>query len=86
MYFFHSHKQVFEFMKKTIENLKDRWAKGIEYEMSVSCKNSDQELHLIPVTECKEEYVSCDECRRDILTKDIYWELNAPKQTGEFTN
>ncbi|XP_072048610.1 uncharacterized protein [Amphiura filiformis] len=70
---------VYEFMDKTLLNLKDRWAKGIRYTMTVCCVacKTVGKLHLIPVTKCKRGSYYCRNMKVSIPATQLYWEASA---------
>ena len=66
--------QVYDFIETELHDLKEKWAKGIQYEMSVYCpgckENQDAptKLPLIPMhlNQCKSGFVNCERCGKQI--------------------
>ncbi|XP_072050019.1 uncharacterized protein [Amphiura filiformis] len=69
--------RVFEFMSKTLDELRVKWAKGIKYTMSVGCVACREEgqgkLHLIPVEKCSSGSYLCSDTDKEIPAKRLYW-------------
>ncbi|XP_072027842.1 uncharacterized protein [Amphiura filiformis] len=71
---------VFDFMSKTLHELRDKWAKGIKYTMTVGCvacrEEGKQKLHLIPMEECGSGSYLCRNTDTEIPAKQLYWKAD----------
>ncbi|XP_072021542.1 diacylglycerol kinase beta-like [Amphiura filiformis] len=71
---------VFEFMSKTLHELRDKWAKGIKYTMTVGCvacrEEGKQRLHLIPMEECGSGSYLCRNTDTEIPATRLYWKAD----------
>ncbi|XP_072036783.1 uncharacterized protein [Amphiura filiformis] len=82
--------RVFEFMAKTLHELRDKWAKGIEYKMTVCCvacrEEGKEKLHLIPTEECRTASYLCSSTDKEIPAKRLYWEAEADTDGASSTS
>ncbi|XP_072027841.1 uncharacterized protein [Amphiura filiformis] len=71
---------VFDFMSKTLHELRDKWAKGIKYTVTVGCvacrEEGKQKLHLIPMEECGSGSYLCRNTDTAIPAKRLYWKAD----------
>ncbi|XP_072036781.1 uncharacterized protein [Amphiura filiformis] len=70
--------RVFEFMSKILHELKDKWARGIKYMLTVCCaacrEEGKEKLHLIPMIERRGGSYLCSDTKKMIPVTQLYWE------------
>ncbi|XP_072045430.1 uncharacterized protein [Amphiura filiformis] len=79
--------EIFQFMKETIEKLRQKWTRGLRYQLANSCKACRQErktLHLLPLpTDLKNEKKTFCEFTEQLIPVSVAWKQLVNQQKDE---